>query len=78
MTGRAGLTIVGAVLLALDGAAPSEDTRRDTEVTRRQSCCPYYPYDGAWTFVRIQTASFYGGGSRFRGGWSHDYPSADT
>ena len=42
-----------------------------------QGCCAYYPYDGAWTFVRIQTASGYGGGFRYRGGWSHDYPAAD-
>lgn len=42
-----------------------------------QGCCAYYPYDGAWTFVRIQTASGFGGGFRRRGGWSHDYPAAD-
>jgi hypothetical protein len=43
-----------------------------------QGCCAYYPYDGAWTFVRVQTASGYGGGfRRGGGGWSHDYPAAD-
>ena len=39
-------------------------------------CCAYYPYDGSMRFVRIQTASRYGGFGRF-GGWAHDYPDAD-
>lgn len=39
-------------------------------------CCPYYPYDGSLTFVRIRTASPYGGW-RGWGGWAHDYPDAD-
>ena len=41
-----------------------------------QQCCPYYPYDGSLTFVRIRTAS-YGRGFRGGGGWAHDYPDAD-
>jgi hypothetical protein len=44
----------------------------------QQGCCPYYPYDGGWTFVRVHTASAYGGGFRRGGGWSHDYPDADV
>ena len=42
-----------------------------------QGCCAYYPYDGSLTFLRIQTNSGYRGYGRF-GGWSHDYPAADT
>jgi hypothetical protein len=56
----------GAALLGPGGA----------EKAAPQGCCAYYPYDGAWTFVRIHTASGYGG-FRYMGGWSHDYPAAD-
>lgn len=36
---------------------------------------PFYPYDGTFTFVRIQTRSR--GAWGWRGGWSHDYPDAE-
>ena len=42
-----------------------------------QGCCAYYPYEGSLTFLRIQTASPYGGYGRY-GGWAHDYPDADV
>lgn len=61
-----GLAAGGAALF--DRSAPAD--------AAPQGCCAYYPYDGAWTFVRVQTASGYGGFRR-GGGWSHDYPAAD-
>ncbi len=64
----------GTVVLA--SAAPNTGAA-DPEPAA-QAYGEVYPYDGAWTFVRIRTASRYGGGFRRRGGgWSHDYPSAD-
>jgi hypothetical protein len=52
-------------------ARPTPLQRREVESAQGY---PYYPYDGSWTFVRIQTRGFGGGG---RGGWSHDYPAAE-
>ena len=63
----------------MSGVAIVEDGGGDESAAgpAPQGCCAYYPYDGAWTFMRIQTASAYGGFRRGGGGWSHDYPAAD-
>lgn len=68
---RIAAAALSAVALGVSGGVAFRDA------PRQQGCCAYYPYDGAWTFVRVQTASGYGGGFRRGGGWSHDYPSAD-
>ncbi|MDH3208670.1 MAG: DUF4159 domain-containing protein [Gemmatimonadota bacterium] len=69
---RAAVGAVSAVTIAVTGGI----ALRDPPAPAAQGCCAYYPYDGAWTFVRVQTASGYGG-FRGGGGWSHDYPAAD-
>jgi hypothetical protein len=74
MTSRLGAAAgVGAIAI---GVAVGSATLL-TERAPPQRYGEVYPYDGAWTFVRIQTAGGYGGFRRGGGGWSHDYPAAD-
>ena len=64
--------------VAAPGAVATHSGPAEGAAPPPQGCCEVYAYDGAWTFVRIQTAGGYGGGFRFRGGgWAHDYPAAD-
>ena len=74
MLARAGIALVVSAV-AVTSAAP-DPAPEPTATAEARQCCPYYPYDGSLTFVRIRTASPYGGW-RGRGGWAHDYPDAD-
>jgi len=69
------VSVAAAAAVGLAAGVSVLDRSTSSEPAR-QGCCAYYPYDGAWTFVRVQTASAYGG-FRYGGGWSHDYPDAD-
>jgi hypothetical protein len=76
----AGLSLLAASLIAVPGSAAAQN---------RFAVCPGFtpnwnvPYDGRFTFVRIQYTTGFGGGSgygrrgRRMGGWSHDYPTAE-
>lgn len=69
MAGALATVWVGpGALLVTSGPLPNREAPSEL-----QQCCPYYPYDGSITFVRIQTAS-YGGGFRGGRGWAHDLP----
>ena len=69
------VSVAAAAAVGLAGGVSILE-RPAPDVSATQGCCAYYPYDGAWTFVRVQTATGYGG-YRFNAGWSHDYPDAD-
>ena len=53
--GVAALLMVGALATLL---VPSGPLPKHTAPPEPQQCCPYYPYDGSLTFVRIRTASY--------------------
>ncbi len=89
MSARAGTLVAATAVTILSVAAePVPERARPPEpaplpghaaLVEPRQCCPYYPYDGSLTFVRIRTASPYGGSRRWGGwgGWAHDYPDAD-
>ena len=68
--------VIGAISSPGDGHEPPFVPALAPE-SSAQGCCAYYPYDGSWTFVRIQTNSGYSRFGRSYGGWAHDYPEAD-
>ena len=73
---RAGAGALLAVSVVATLSVAADPLPGPTDRPTAQQCCPYYPYDGSLTFVRIRTAS-YGRGFRGGGGWAHDYPDAD-
>jgi hypothetical protein len=75
--GGAGAGLAAIAVTVAVGDFRSTSPATTAEPTAPQRYGEVYPYDGAWTFVRIQTAGGYGGFRRGGGGWSHDYPAAD-